>query len=244
MRALRPAAWGRSGLSVKGSALRIGKKTKTEEERADYPVLLRLRGRPCVVAGGGEVAFRKVKGLLECGAKVKVVSPELGRGLKRLAESGKIRHLRRPYRRGDMKGAFLAIGATDDAGVNQRLQAEAVKAGVLVNIVDKPELCTFTLPARIRRGPLTIAVSTGGASPALSRRLRELLEKAVGPEYEEFAALMGELREKVKQTFPTPAARKRAWEAVLNSEVLSLLREGKIKEAKAKARACLSSPSA
>ncbi len=207
--------------------------------QVDYPILLRLQGRSCAVIGGGAVAHRKVKGLLECGAKVKVVSPELVPALVNMAKAGKIKHIARPYRTGDLKGAFLAIGATDEPETNQRLSAEAVAAGILVNIVDQPPLCTFALPATIRRGPVCIAISTGGASPALARRLRETLEEVIGPEYGQLAALLGRLREQVKRNFPSEAARRRAWNAILDSEVLSLLRQGKTEEAKRRAKACL-----
>ena len=191
------------------------------------------------------MARRKVRGLLECGAKVKLISPEVTPGLEKLVKSGKIAYLRRAYRKGDLKGAFLAIGATDEPAVNERIFAEATEAGILVNIVDRPALCSFTLPARVRRGPVMVAVSTGGASPALARRLREMLEETIGPEYGRLAQLLGKLRAEVKRSFPTEAGRRRAWQRILDCpEVLALLRAGKLSEAEAKARRCLSSPSA
>jgi len=227
----------------------MGLKSKVQNPKSkvgaiDYPILLRLHGRRCVVVGGGKVAARKVKSLLECGATVKVIAPELTPELVRLAKNEKLQYIGRAYRKGDLKGALLVIGATDSEATNRRIWAEAAKQGMLVNIVDRPELCSFTLPARINRGPVTVAISTGGASPALARRLREILEEVIGPEFGKLADLMGALREEVKCAFPSEAERLLAWNNILNSDVLSLLRQGKLKEAKARAKACLLSPSA
>jgi precorrin-2 dehydrogenase/sirohydrochlorin ferrochelatase len=210
----------------------------------DYPILLRLEGRRCVVVGGGKVAARKAKSLLECGAKVKVIAPELTPELAHLAKNGKIQYVGRSYRGTDIKGAFLVIGATDSEATNRRVWAEADKQGMLVNIVDRPELCSFTLPARFSRGPVTVAISTGGASPALARRLREILEEVIGPEFGKLATLLQSLREEVKESYATEAERRQAWNRMLDSDVLSLLRQGKLKEAKARAKACLLSRSA
>lgn len=210
----------------------------------DYPVLLRLTGKPVVVVGGGVVALRKVQGLLECGAQVKLIAPEVQPALAKLAEKKQLCWVQRTYRKGDLRGALLVIGATDQAAVNQRIFNEAIDNNVLVNIVDQPELCTFTLPARVTRGPVTVAISTGGASPMLARHLREMLEEVVGPEYGQLAQLMGKLREEVKAQFPTEAARRQAWQRLLESDVLELLKVGQTKAAEAKARACLSLPSA
>jgi siroheme synthase-like protein len=217
---------------------------KSKVGAIDYPILLRLKGRRCVVVGGGKVAARKVKGLLECGAKVKVIAPELTPELARLAKNEKLQYIGRAYRPTDIKGAFLVIGATDSEATNRRIWAEAEKQGMLVNIVDRPELCSFTLPARINRGPVTVAISTGGASPALARRLREVLEEIIGPEFGKLALLLQSLREEVNESYATEAKRRQAWNRMLDSEVLSLLRQGKLKEAKARAKACLSSQSA
>jgi precorrin-2 dehydrogenase / sirohydrochlorin ferrochelatase len=206
----------------------------------DYPILLRLQNRLCVVVGGGEVAARKVTGLLECGALVKVIAPEVTKAIAALAKCNKLQHIARSYRRGDLKGAFLVIGATDDKAVNQRLCREAEARAILVNIVDQPDLCNCTMPARVRRGPLTIAISSAGGSPALSKHIREIIETTVGPEYGELAELMAGLRGEVKSRFNTETARRRAWEALMSPEILALLRARKKKEARQKAKACLS----
>lgn len=207
----------------------------------DYPILLRLEGRLCVVVGGGEVAARKVDGLLECGARVRVIAPEVVSRLGALASKGRIEHLARRYRRGDLRDAFLVIGATNDSVVNHRLYEDAERRHILVNVVDQPELCTCTMPARIRRGRVTIAISTGGGAPALAKHLRTILEETIGPEYGILAELMASLRAEVMRRFATEAQRRAVWEAILSSEVPALLRTDKNKEAKARARACLSS---
>ena len=164
-----------------------------------YPVFLKLSGRRCVVIGGGEVALRKVQSLLQCGARVEVVSPEVCAGLEELASRHKISIVRRGYKHGDIGGACLAIAAAGDAGINARVEQEAELRGVLVNIVDNRELSTFIVPSYLRRGDVTVAVSTAGRSPALARRIRSRLEKDIGIEYAELAEIVDEVRSEVKK---------------------------------------------
>ncbi|GAB4487248.1 MAG: bifunctional precorrin-2 dehydrogenase/sirohydrochlorin ferrochelatase [Thermodesulfovibrionales bacterium] len=144
-----------------------------------YPAFLNLKGRKTVVVGGGPVAERKVRSLLDAGALVMVISPDLTQKLHRLKQQGRIDHKAREFRAGDLKGCFLAIAATDDPDVNIRVAAEA---SCPVNVVDVPFLCSFIVPAVVKRGPLTLAISTGGASPALARTIRKELEKMYGRE--------------------------------------------------------------
>ena len=143
---------------------------------AYYPVFLNLKGRLCVVIGGGEVAERKVKGLLECEARVRIISPEVTPWLRDVAGQGEVDWLPREYREGDLKGAFLAIASTDRQPVNEAVAAEAAREKVVLNVVDNTPLCTFIAPSVVTRGDVTVAISTGGASPALARKLRESLE--------------------------------------------------------------------
>lgn len=145
-----------------------------------YPAFLNIKGKVCVVVGGGVVAERKVVGLLRAGALVKVVSPTLTERLGRDRQKGKITHIARRFRKGDLKGAFLAVAATDDEAENRKIAAENER--IPVNVVDRPELCSFIVPSTLRRGPLQIAVSTSGASPATARAIRLELEKLYGPE--------------------------------------------------------------
>ena len=197
-----------------------------------YPVTLNLSGRLCVVVGGGNVAARKVSSLLDAGARVRVVSPELCQPLEELAQADRIEHRERAYRSDDLDGAVLVISATDDRETNERVSADARERGLLVNVVDVPELCTFQVPAGVRRGSLLITVSTGGKSPALSRRIRERLQETFREEYAAFLDLLGELRPQVKERIASQSRRQQVWEAILDSEALALVREGKADRAR------------
>ncbi len=162
-----------------------------------YPLFALLEGRPCLVVGGGAVGERKVRDLLQAGAQVTVVSRALTPGLGTLAEAGSIRFIQGDFKPEHLEGMTLVVGATDDAEVNRRVSAAAQARGLFVNIVDAPDLCTFIVPAQVRRGPLTIAVSTGGASPALARRLREELEQRFGPDYGLYLRVLQAVRDRV-----------------------------------------------
>jgi len=204
-----------------------------------YPINLLLEGRLCVVVGGGAVAERKVGSLLEARATVRVVSPEVTRHLAALVGARQIEWRQAEATEADLADAFLVILATDDATLNTRLARAADAAGKLVNAVDQPEACNFHVPASIRRGPLMLTISTGGASPALARHIREELESRFGPEYGELAELLGRLRQTVDQAHRSQPERARAWERVVNSQVLDLLRDGRQAEAEALARELL-----
>ncbi len=162
-----------------------------------YPLFAILTGRPVLVVGGGAVGERKVLDLLAAGARVTVVSREFTPRLQELAARGEIRTIQGGFDPGQVAGMALVVGATDDPEVNARVSRAAQAANIWVNIVDAPELCTFIVPAQIRRGELTLAVSTGGASPALARRLREALERTFGPEYGPYLRLLRAVRERV-----------------------------------------------
>ncbi len=159
-----------------------------------YPIFALIADRPCLVVGGGSVGERKVQDLLAAGARVAVVSPDLTPALAALAARGEIRHLRGDFLPEQVEGMALVIGATDYPEVNARVSAAARARGIWVNIVDAPDLCTFIVPAQVRRGDLTLAISTGGASPALARRLREELERHFGPEYGDYLTLLQGVR--------------------------------------------------
>jgi len=144
-----------------------------------YPIFLDLSGRRCVVVGGGEVAGRKARKLLQARARVVVISPEMGAELESVA----VEVHRRPYREGDLEGAYLAFAATDSREVNAAVAREARERGIPVNVADRPSDGDFALPSTLRRGALQVAVSTGGASPTLARRIRDELEEVFGPEW-------------------------------------------------------------
>jgi len=191
-----------------------------------YPAFLDLRGRRCAVIGGGVVAEGKVKGLLEAEAEVTVISPQLTSTLQKLADEGRIAHIGRQYRPGDLIGAFLAISATDDRTVNEQVWKEAIERNIVVNVVDDPPRCGFIAPAIVRRGDLIIAISTGGKAPALAARLRRQLEHAIGHEYARFVELAGSIRAPLSARCRDFEQRKTLWRELLDSDVLDLLRQG------------------
>lgn len=159
-----------------------------------FPVCLDITNRACVVIGGGHVAERKVKTLLECGGRLTVISPELTEELQSLYAAGRLSWVSRSYQEGDLADSFLVIAATDDPEVQGRVHAEAEENNILLNVADVPKWCNFILPATVRRGDLTVSVSTGGKSPALASQLRQELEKRFGSEYEQLLLILGDLR--------------------------------------------------
>lgn len=180
------------------------------------------------MVGGGQVAERKVRSLLECGARVRVVSPEISPGLKLMAEKGKIVYRHGYYRTSDLEGIFLAIGSTDQETVNQQVADDCSARNLIVNIVDDPMKGNFFVPAVVRRGSLTIAVSTDGKSPMLARKLREELEKTYGPQYEEFLDMLGDLREDVIRNVLDQDKKREILENLVDDMVLSFLKEGRM----------------
>lgn len=160
---------------------------------------LDLAGRRCLVVGGGAVALEKVRGLLECGAEVRVVAPQVLDELHGLD----VELVRRGYRTSDLDGRFLVIAATSSSSVNRRVHADAEARSLLCNVADVPELCSFILPAILRRDPIVVAVSTGGASPALAQRIRDDIADLIGPEHAEVALRLRELRPWVRAHIPT-----------------------------------------
>lgn len=172
-----------------------------------FAAFLDLRGRRCLVVGGGEIGERKARALLQCGAQVTVVSPAVTRGLTALAAAGRVVDRRRTFRRSDLRGCALVVAATGDPSVDAAVAALGRRARALVNVVDRPELCDFILPSVLQRGELQIAVSTGGRSPALAREIRRRLEALFGPEYAELIARTGEARRTALAAARTPLAR-------------------------------------
>jgi precorrin-2 dehydrogenase/sirohydrochlorin ferrochelatase len=203
-----------------------------------YPVNLLLRGRRCLVVGGGAVAGDKVRGLLDAEAVVHVIAPSVSDAIKALDG---VTWDERAYRRGEARGYRLVIAATDDPLTNEAVYLDGESAGVWVNAADDPAHCAFTLPARVRRGPLLVTFSTGGHSPALSRWLRRRFEVELGPEYEALLDLLAEERAGHRAAgTPTESL---DWQSALDSGMLDLIREGRLAEAREALRACLSSSS-
>ena len=184
---------------------------------AAYPLVIDLAGRVCVVVGGGAVAERKVQGLLAAGAVVTVVSPRLCAGLAALAASGDIQHLRRRYQRGDLAGATLAFVATGDRRLTAAVAREGRRIRVWVNAADDPAHCDFILPSVLRRGPLLVAVATGGASPALARAVREEIERLLPADYAVLAETVGRVRRELRARGLRPDAA--TWSRALAAEI-------------------------
>jgi precorrin-2 dehydrogenase / sirohydrochlorin ferrochelatase len=202
--------------------------------RFQYPVCLDLGGRPCIVVGGGAVAERKIRGLLGAGARVTVVSPALTPGLLALAAEARLHWTPREYRAGDLGEAWLVMIATDDHAVNEEVAAEARARRVWANCADDPERCDFALPAIARRGPLTVAVSTGGASPALAQVAREEIERRLSAEWETLGEVAASVRRELRaRGLALEGAR---WRAALGGDVRALVVAGRADEARRRLR--------
>ena len=193
-----------------------------------YIACLKLSGRRCVVVGGGEIGLEKVEGLLACGGDVVLIAPEAVPALQELAREGSIAWERREYRPEDLAGTFMVIASTDDTDVNIGVYDDAERRAMLVNVVDVPPLCNFILPAIVRTGPLAIAISTAGASPALAKRMKAEVSELFGEEYAQLAVLLNDVRGWAKGTLPTYQDRKAFFEGIVNGEPdpIDLLRAG------------------
>ena len=199
-----------------------------------YPVSLALAGRRAVVIGGGRVAEDKVGGLIAADARVTLIAPALTPKLEALAAAGTITVARRAYLPGDLTGAFLAVAATDDRTANRLVWAEAESRGVLLNAVDDVAHCHFIAPAILRRGDLTVAVSTGGRSPTVAVRLRDRIGRLIGPEYEPWLTLLGGLRDEIARRVPDVARRREVWYRIADSEASVLVAQGDLAGARAR----------
>ncbi|MBU2522451.1 MAG: bifunctional precorrin-2 dehydrogenase/sirohydrochlorin ferrochelatase [Proteobacteria bacterium] len=190
-----------------------------------YPVSLDIQNRKCLVVGGGSVGARKVMTLLECGAIVTVVSPDVAEELLELAEKKMIELKKRPYKPSDIDGIFLVIGATDNEKLNWQINKDAERQNKLCNIADRPEACNFILPSIVNRGNLVIAISTSGKSPAFAKKMRQDLEKEFGEEYDEFLQLMGAIRKKALSEKHEPEAHKQLFEQLINRGLIDMIRD-------------------
>ena len=189
-----------------------------------YPIYLDVKDRKCLVVGGGAVGTRKVETLLECGAKVTVVSIDASEKLKKLSNSGLIRLKERAFQTDDLESVFLVVVATDDEDLNIKVHTAAERRRVLCNIADRPEACNFILPSIVSRGDLTIAISTSGKSPAFAKKLRKQLEAQFGDEYAEFLNLMGAIRKKLLSNDHEPEAHKHLFERLIETDLVQMLK--------------------
>lgn len=191
-----------------------------------YPAMLDLAGRRALLVGGGEVAAQKAGPLIEAGARLRVVAPDLVPALRARVEAGEASWEPRAVEPGDTEGAAVVVCATDQREVNSKVSEEARSAGIPVNVVDDPELCTFIVPSTVRRGPLQVSVSTGGRSPAFAKFMRRELEQAVGQEYGTLAEIAGHMRDLARDAGVSYRQRDETAAAAL-PELLALLRAGR-----------------
>jgi precorrin-2 dehydrogenase/sirohydrochlorin ferrochelatase len=194
-----------------------------------YIACLRLSGRPCLVVGGGEVGLEKVEGLLACDGRVTLIAPDAVSELAEHAREGSIGWERREFRDADLDGRFLAIAATSDTDVNISVYEGAERRAMLCNVVDVPPLCNFILPAIVRTGPLAIAISTAGASPALAKRMKREIAETFGEPYARLAVILNDARGWAKATLPTYQDRKEFFEGIVNGDPdpVELIRSGR-----------------
>ena len=202
-------------------------------ETSFYIACLKLSGRRCLVVGGGDIGLEKVEGLLACGGDVTLIAPVAHPELEALASEGSIRWQKRDYAGPeDLEGIFMAIAATDDTDVNIEVFDDAEKRAMLVNVVDVPPLCNFILPAIVRTGPLAIAISTAGASPALAKRMKREISELFGEEYARLAVILNDARGWAKGTLPTYQDRKEFFEGIVNGDPdpIELIQAGRERE--------------
>lgn len=197
-----------------------------------FPVYLDLKDRPVLVVGGGEIAEGKLTQLVDAGAAVRLVSPNLTPKLAEMATAGRIEYRERPFEPADLEGVFLVISATDDQAVNQSVATLAAERGLLCNVVDQPALCNFITPSLVTRGRLQISVSSGGASPSLTQRVKREIAGLIGDEYAQLLELASEMRQEAKKRIPDFNRRRAVLHAFVESEALDLIREGRIDDAR------------
>jgi siroheme synthase-like protein len=191
-----------------------------------YPIFIDVEDHDVVIIGGGEVCARKAETMMRYGARVTIVSPEFTPEIEQWARDGKLTIRRKRYETSDLDGASIVIASTNDTSVNEQVAADARERKVPVNVVDVTPLCEFIVPAIIEKGSVTIAVSTGGKSPALARTLKEDLIRTVGPEYAEVNDLLGTLRDGAKKTLPTDTDRKRFFDSLIAAGIIDMIRNG------------------
>ena len=196
-----------------------------------YPIYLDIEGRNVVIIGGGNVCARIAETMMNYGARVTIVSPEFTEEIEKWAGEGCLQLSRKKYDERDLEGAKIVIASTDDEAVNTQIAADCRRRRIPVNVVDVTPLCEFIVPAIIEKGSIQIAISTGGKSPALARTLKEELQRAIGPEYDEVNQTMGSLRDAAKKTLPTDIDRKKFFDGIIAEGILQMLRDGRRREA-------------
>lgn len=200
-----------------------------------FPILLNLQNKKCLVVGGGAVAQRKIENILDTGVKIKCVSIEFTDDLLALLKQNSIEYYKRPFEISDLDDMDIVFAATNDSEINKQIYQECEKRKILINVVDNPQICTFIVPAIINRGDLTIAVSTSGKFPGLSKKIRKEIEKKYGNFYTEYLEIISEIRNKIIQLNLKEEEKKEKIEKLLDLDILALIENGKLKEARKKA---------
>jgi precorrin-2 dehydrogenase/sirohydrochlorin ferrochelatase len=196
-----------------------------------YPIFLNLEGHRVVVIGGGEVAERKIQSLLDTGAIIVVISPEVTPDIASLYRQNRIELCKRLYMPGDCAGAALVLSATGDPEVSKAVYTEASALGIFINTADQPAQCSFIMPAVIRRGDIGVAISTSGTSPALAARLRRRISEVIGPEYARLAKLLSQARPEIRNNVGTEEGRKHLHYRIIDSDIITLLKSEDIEPA-------------
>ncbi len=194
-----------------------------------YPAFINLNGKDCIVVGGGRIAERKVLTLIKCGARVKVISPSLTNRLEKLKKKGKIDHIERTYKKGDLKKAFLVIAATSDEDINRDV---SINSPCLVNVVDMPEMANFIVPSVVDRNPLIIAISTSGTSPALAKAIRRELETFYNKNFSKYLVFLRKIRNKVIAEIHDKKERERFLKHIGSAEMINVIRKKGVAKAK------------
>ncbi|MGS0764140.1 precorrin-2 dehydrogenase/sirohydrochlorin ferrochelatase family protein [Syntrophomonas curvata] len=206
-----------------------------------FPIFINLAGKNCLVIGGGQVAERKVENLFSYDANIMVISPEAGENMRRWFNQGLIDWQAREFIDSDLDHVFLVFVATNDVLVNRGIVEQCRQRGILVNAVDDPPNCDFYVPAVVRRNSLVVGISTEGKSPMFARKLREQLEELIGEEYGQFVDILGEQRDYIKQVIPDIETRKKVFQALVDSDILDLLKLGDGERVKERMEECMSS---
>ncbi len=214
------------------------KRSRPSVNKLYYPVFLDIADRECLIIGGGKVAERKCQPLLAAGAKVTVISPKITSILEKQRDKGVLRHLRRNYRTSDIKSAFVVIVATDSEEINRKVACDAEAQGVLLNVVDNPPLCNFIVPSVLKRGNLTIAVSTGGVSPAMARIIRRRIELQFGPEFSRYLRFLKDLRKNIMKEIQDKKERGFLLKELASDRILQELLSRRFQAAKEAALRC------
>lgn len=189
-----------------------------------YPVYLNLAGKRCVIFGGGRIAQGKIGALRQAGAIITVISPDATPGIRRAADEGAVDWIVRKYQPGDLEGSFIAVAATNVWYVNREIFEEAERLGVLLNVVDDPDLCSFIAPSIVKRDPVTLAISTGGASPALARKIRETLAGDPNLRWADLAPVLSEARKDIKERRVVVDPER--WQCCITEELLEMVQSG------------------